>query len=69
MSSEDAIALAEVLPETKHLSRLDVSQNPDLDLAGLMALSISIKLNYSITCLEVTIPVLIIYPLNYLLLI
>ncbi|KAI0226413.1 hypothetical protein L0F63_002312 [Massospora cicadina] len=56
MASEGAIALAEVLPESKSLVRLDISQNGNIGMAGLLALSVSARLNYSITCLEVSIP-------------
>ncbi|KAJ2890073.1 hypothetical protein IWW38_004331, partial [Coemansia aciculifera] len=54
MTSEGAITLAECLPELQSLERLDVSENPGIDVAGLMALSASIKLNKSLICVEVT---------------
>lgn len=56
LGSEGAVALAEMLPETKTLTRLDLSQNPSVSYAGLLALSISARLNFSITCLDVSIP-------------
>ncbi|KAJ2826512.1 hypothetical protein IWW50_002325 [Coemansia erecta] len=55
MTSEGAIALAECLPELHSLERLDVSENPGIDVAGLMALSASIKLNRSLICVEITV--------------
>ncbi|KAJ2867372.1 hypothetical protein GGH94_000892 [Coemansia aciculifera] len=55
MTSEGAISLAECLPELHSLERLDVSENPGIDVAGLMALSASIKLNKSLICVEVTV--------------
>ncbi|KAJ2393854.1 hypothetical protein GGI05_002295 [Coemansia sp. RSA 2603] len=55
MTSEGAIILAECLPELQCLERLDVSENPAIDVAGLMALSASIKLNKSLICVEVTV--------------
>ncbi|KAJ2726029.1 hypothetical protein GGI07_000812 [Coemansia sp. Benny D115] len=55
MTSEGAIILAECLPELQSLERLDVSENPAIDMAGLMALSASIKLNKSLICVEITI--------------
>ncbi|KAJ1876564.1 hypothetical protein LPJ66_012292, partial [Kickxella alabastrina] len=54
MTSAGAIVLAECLPELQCLERLDVSENPAIDVAGLMALSASIKLNKSLICVEVT---------------
>ncbi|KAJ1902922.1 hypothetical protein LPJ81_003338 [Coemansia sp. IMI 209127] len=55
MTSEGAIRLAECLPELHCLERLDVSENPGIDVAGLMALSASIKLNKSLICVEITV--------------
>ncbi|KAJ2340298.1 hypothetical protein GGH91_004214, partial [Coemansia sp. RSA 2671] len=55
MTSEGAISLAECLPELHSLERLDVSENPGIDVAGLMALSASIKLNKSLICVEITV--------------
>ncbi|KAG0179884.1 hypothetical protein DFQ28_002070 [Apophysomyces sp. BC1034] len=56
LGSEAAIALAECIPENKSLVRLDLSKNTNLDLAGLLALSASIKINYTLTFLDVNIP-------------
>ncbi|KAJ2609484.1 hypothetical protein H4S08_004026 [Coemansia sp. RSA 1365] len=55
MNSEGAIILAECLPEQQRLERLDVSENAGIDMAGLMALSASIKLNRSLICVEITV--------------
>ncbi|PIA15658.1 RNI-like protein, partial [Coemansia reversa NRRL 1564] len=55
MTSEGAIILAECLPEQQRLERLDVSENAGIDMAGLMALSASIKLNRSLICVEITV--------------
>ncbi|KAJ1737189.1 hypothetical protein LPJ72_000729 [Coemansia sp. Benny D160-2] len=55
MTSEGAIMLAECLPELHCLERLDVSENPGIEVAGLMALSASIKLSKSLICVEVTV--------------
>ncbi|KAJ2083181.1 hypothetical protein H4R24_001011 [Coemansia sp. RSA 988] len=55
MTSEGAIILAECLPEQQRLERLDVSENAGIDVAGLMALSASIKLNRSLICVEITV--------------
>ncbi|RUS32125.1 hypothetical protein BC938DRAFT_476228 [Jimgerdemannia flammicorona] len=51
-----AIALAECLPENKALVRLDLSSNPGIDIAGVMALSVSIKMNHTLTYLDVNVP-------------
>ncbi|RKP27665.1 hypothetical protein SYNPS1DRAFT_26693 [Syncephalis pseudoplumigaleata] len=53
MRSEGAIALAEFLPETQTLRRLDLSDNPDIDIAGVMALSVSVRMNKSLQYLDV----------------
>ncbi|RKO92691.1 hypothetical protein BDK51DRAFT_49524 [Blyttiomyces helicus] len=52
LMSEAAIALAEAIPLTTVLQRLDVTCNP-MDIAGAMALSVSLRMNRSITSLEV----------------
>ncbi|KAJ1974737.1 hypothetical protein H4R34_004605, partial [Dimargaris verticillata] len=52
---EAAIVLAERLPEIRHLAHLNLSHNPHIQLAGLMALAASVKVNTSLVCLEVTI--------------
>ncbi|KAI8055941.1 hypothetical protein BDF22DRAFT_672993 [Syncephalis plumigaleata] len=50
-----AIALAEFLPETQTLRRLDLSDNPDIDIAGVMALSVSVRMNSSLQYLDVNV--------------
>ncbi|CAG8746539.1 3938_t:CDS:10, partial [Dentiscutata erythropus] len=55
LSTEGAIALAEYLPETKSLVHLDLTSNPDIDIAGVMALAVSIKMNYSVRILDVNV--------------
>lgn len=57
LDSGAAIALAECLPENSTLSRLDLSKNPHITIAGLLALSISIKMNHTLTFLDINIPV------------
>ncbi|KAI7899019.1 uncharacterized protein BX663DRAFT_522862 [Cokeromyces recurvatus] len=56
LESSSVIALAEVLPENTVLTRLDLSKNPKIDIAGLLALSISIKMNHTLTFLDINIP-------------
>ncbi|ORZ24713.1 hypothetical protein BCR42DRAFT_403505 [Absidia repens] len=51
-----AITLAEVLPMNDSLTRLDLSENPSISLAGVLALSISIKMNNTLTFLDISIP-------------
>lgn len=46
-----AIALAEVLAESKHLIELDLKEN-DIRVAGLMALQLAHRMNRSLTCME-----------------
>ncbi|CAG8767943.1 2492_t:CDS:10, partial [Gigaspora margarita] len=55
LSTEGAIALAEYLPETKSLVHLDLTSNPGIDIAGVMALAVSIKMNYSVRILDVNV--------------
>ncbi|CAO3641358.1 unnamed protein product [Cunninghamella blakesleeana] len=50
------ITLAEVLPMNTTLNRLDLSENPSISLAGILALSISIKMNSALTFLDISIP-------------
>lgn len=52
-----AVALAECLPENRTLRRLDLSRNVGIDLAGLMALLASIRLNHTLAFLDLTVPV------------
>lgn len=57
LPSEGAIALAEFLPEAKSLIHLDLTENFELDVAGVMALSVAVKMNRSLRCLDINIPV------------
>ncbi|KAI8097900.1 uncharacterized protein B0P05DRAFT_522536 [Gilbertella persicaria] len=56
LDSSSAITLAEALPENKSLTRLDLSKNPQIEMAGVLALSISIKMNHTLTFLDINIP-------------
>lgn len=56
LGTEAAIAIAECLPENTSLVRLDLARNPRIDIAGLMALSVSIRMNHTITFLDINIP-------------
>ncbi|KAG9016261.1 hypothetical protein FRB90_003583 [Tulasnella sp. 427] len=55
LTSPGAIALAEFLPEAKHLLHLDLTANA-LDIAGVMAVSVGLKMNETIRCLDVNVP-------------
>lgn len=57
IGTEAAIALAECLPENNSLVRLDLSRNPQIEIAGLMAISVSIRMNHTITFIDINIPV------------
>jgi len=54
--SAGAIALAEYLPDMQSVIHLDLTDNPDLNIAGIMALAASIKLNHTLRCLDLSIP-------------
>jgi protein phosphatase 1 regulatory subunit 37 len=56
LTSEGAISLAEFLPETKSLLHLDLTSNPLIDIAGILALSVGLKANKMIRCLDLSIP-------------
>ncbi|ORY87461.1 hypothetical protein BCR35DRAFT_317717 [Leucosporidium creatinivorum] len=56
LSSEGAIALAEFLPEATSLIHLDLTGNFDIDIAGVLALSVSVKMNDTLRCLDLNIP-------------
>lgn len=56
LSSEGAIALAEFLPEARSLIHLDLTENLQIDIAGVMALAVSVKMNKSLRCLDLNIP-------------
>ncbi|CAO1639286.1 unnamed protein product [Sympodiomycopsis kandeliae] len=56
LSSEGAIALAEFLPEARSLIHLDLTENFEIEIAGVMALAVSVRLNKSLRCLDLNIP-------------
>ncbi|KAI9032742.1 hypothetical protein CLU79DRAFT_830579 [Phycomyces nitens] len=56
LGSSAAIALAEALPENSQLTRLDLSRNPLVTMAGVLALSVSIRMNDTLTFLDINIP-------------
>ncbi|KAI8067748.1 hypothetical protein BC940DRAFT_300368 [Gongronella butleri] len=56
LDAEAAITLAEILPMNAVLNRLDLSDNTAISMAGLLALAVSIKMNSSLTFLDITIP-------------
>lgn len=55
LNSSGAIALAEFLPDARSLLHLDLTQNT-LDLAGVMALSVGLKMNEVVRCVDVNVP-------------
>ncbi|KDQ16817.1 hypothetical protein BOTBODRAFT_30713 [Botryobasidium botryosum FD-172 SS1] len=55
LTSSAAIALAEFLPEAHTLLYLDLTHNT-IDLAGVMALSVGLKMNETLRCLDVNVP-------------
>lgn len=54
--SAGAIALAEYLPDFQSVIHLDVTENAELSIAGVMALAAAIKLNPILRCLDLSIP-------------
>lgn len=56
LTSDGAIALAEFLPESQSLYHLDLTSNPMLDLAGIVALNAGLKKNTVMRCLDLDIP-------------
>ncbi|KAG0152500.1 hypothetical protein CROQUDRAFT_35490 [Cronartium quercuum f. sp. fusiforme G11] len=56
LSSEGAIALAEFVPEMRSLIHLDLTENHSIDIAGVMALAVSVKMNTTLRCLDINIP-------------
>jgi len=56
LTSQGAIALAEFLPEAASLIHLDLTDNHEIDIAGVMALSVAVKMNTSLRCLDLNIP-------------
>ena len=57
LRSEGAISLAEFLPDIKTLLHLDLTENYEIDIAGLMALAVALRMNYTMRCLDLNIPV------------
>lgn len=56
LTTDGAISLAEFLPETKSLLHLDLTANPQVETAGILALSVGLKSNTLIRCLDLSIP-------------
>lgn len=56
LGSQGSIAIAEFLPEMKSLIHLDLTENHEIDIAGVMALAVSVKMNTSLRCLDINIP-------------
>ncbi|TYJ53131.1 hypothetical protein B9479_006254 [Cryptococcus floricola] len=56
LTNEGAIALAEFLPESRSLLHLDLTENPGVGEAGVMALAKGLRGNEFVRCLDVTIP-------------
>jgi hypothetical protein len=55
LTTDEAIDLAEFIPENRSLLHLDVTQNP-IGTAGILALASGLKSNKIIRCLDVSIP-------------
>ena len=56
LTTDGAISLAEFLPETKSLLHLDLTNNPAMDTAGILAISVGLRSNHLIRCLDISIP-------------
>ncbi|BEI92903.1 uncharacterized protein CcaverHIS019_0505310 [Cutaneotrichosporon cavernicola] len=56
LTTEGAIDLAEFIPENHSLLHLDVTANPAIGTAGLLALASGLKSNNVVRCLDVSIP-------------
>ena len=56
LSTEGSIALAEFLPEARHLLHLDLTENANIDVAGIMALAVGLRSNQLIRCLDLSVP-------------
>ncbi|KAI8048317.1 uncharacterized protein B0P05DRAFT_564433 [Gilbertella persicaria] len=54
--TEAIIILAECLAENNTLIRLDLSRNPDIQMAALMALAASVRRNDTITFIDIHVP-------------
>ncbi|WWC69798.1 uncharacterized protein I206_103741 [Kwoniella pini CBS 10737] len=55
LTTEGAISLAEFLPESKSLLHLDLTNNDQVETAGILALSVGLKSNNLIRCLDISI--------------
>ncbi|OCF72201.1 hypothetical protein I204_07466 [Kwoniella mangroviensis CBS 8886] len=55
LNTEGAISLAEFLPESKSLLHLDLTDNPLIETAGILAISVGLKSNKLIRCLDLTV--------------
>ncbi|WWC61497.1 uncharacterized protein I303_104081 [Kwoniella dejecticola CBS 10117] len=55
LTTEGAISLAEFLPESKSLLHLDLTDNDQIETAGILALSVGLKSNTLIRCLDISI--------------
>lgn len=56
MTTDGAIDLAEFVPENRGLLHLDLTTNPSIGTAGILAVSSGLKSNKIIRCLDVSIP-------------
>lgn len=56
MTTDGAIDLAEFIPENRGLLHLDLTSNPQIGTAGILAVSSGLKSNKIIRCLDVSIP-------------
>ena len=56
LTTEGAIALAEFLPESKSLLHIDLTSNLSIEPAGIMAISVGLKANTLIRCVDLSIP-------------
>lgn len=56
LTTEGAIDLAEFIPENRSLLHLDLTNNPYIGTAGILAVSSGLKSNRIIRCLDISIP-------------
>ncbi|GMK55777.1 hypothetical protein CspeluHIS016_0208330 [Cutaneotrichosporon spelunceum] len=56
LTTDGAIDLAEFIPENRSLLHLDVTANPAIGTAGLLALASGLKSNKVVRCLDISIP-------------
>jgi hypothetical protein len=56
LTTDGAISLAEFLPESKSLLHLDLTANPAIETAGILAISVGLRANHLIRCLDISIP-------------